>query len=485
MIDFIGRRRIYAVVSLLMLTPALIGLAIWQFEAGLDFAGGLESEVRFLRDVGLPEIEDALDGAELADGVTVNASEGDEGTFVLETSLLTPDVALARESANAVIDGVVAELGSVVLVDASVEPDSARYEFWMASAATQDEVRAALETVDLGGARIQETADSAFRIRVEQPPDGDLERLRQRINGALRAEVGPIVVLQSSSVSGVLSVEIARDAGVALAVAAVAILIYISIAFRRLPNPVLYGAAAIVALLHDITLVAGAFAIGGQIAGLEVNAMFITALLAIIGYSVNDTIVVFDRIPRESAARPARGFPARRERGDHAVVGALAEYVDHSGAGVDGAAADRRGDGAAVCDRAADRHGGGHVFVDCGGVAAVGAVAGRHAAAAAADGRGATGGSVDPAQDVRRGASVISSPRASFITLIRHSSPSSVIHRHRPHPSFLRRQESRRATAIPTPATCSTALRHPLARPSGVRRANEAGRSHGFLPPQE
>ena len=308
MIDFIGRRRIYAVISLLMLTPALIGLAIWQFEAGLDFAGGLESEVRFLRDVGLPEIEDALDGAELADGVTVNASEGDEGTFALETSLLTPDVALARESANAVIDAVVAELGSVVLVDASVEPDSARYEFWMAAAATHDEVRAALETVDLGGARIQETADSAFRIRVEQPPDGDLERLRQRINGALRAEVGPIVVLQSSSVSGVLSVEIARDAGVALAVAAVAILIYISIAFRRLPNPVLYGAAAIVALLHDITLVAGAFAIGGQIAGLEVNAMFITALLAIIGYSVNDTIVVFDRIRENLLLDPREDF---------------------------------------------------------------------------------------------------------------------------------------------------------------------------------
>ena len=308
MIDFIGRRRIYAVISLLMLTPALIGLAIWQFEAGLDFAGGLESEVRFLRDVGLPEIEDALDGAELADGVTVNASEGDEGTFALETSLLTPDVALARESANAVIDAVVAELGSVVLVDASVEPDSARYEFWMAAAATHDEVRAALETVDLGGARIQETADSAFRIRVEQPPDGDLELLRQRINGALRAEVGPIVVLQSSSVSGVLSVEIARDAGVALAVAAVAILIYISIAFRRLPNPVLYGAAAIVALLHDVTLVAGAFAIGGQIAGLEVNAMFITALLAIIGYSVNDTIVVFDRIRENLLLDPREDF---------------------------------------------------------------------------------------------------------------------------------------------------------------------------------
>ena len=169
-------------------------------------------------------------------------------------------------------------------------------------------MRDALETVNLGSARIQATAADAFRIRVEQPEDGDLEGLRTRINDSLRSEIGPIVVLQSSSVSGVLSTEIARDAGIALAVAAAAILVYISLAFRRLPNPVLYGSAAIVALLHDITLVAGAFAIGGQVAGLEVNAMFVTALLAIIGYSVNDTIVVFDRIRENLLLDPREDF---------------------------------------------------------------------------------------------------------------------------------------------------------------------------------
>ena len=199
-------------------------------------------------------------------------------------------------------------LPSSISLDLDVDETQVRSEFWFPGDVTQDQVRAALETVGLGGARIQATADSAFRLRVEQPADGDLERLRQRINDSLRTEIGRIEVLQSSSVSGTLSVEIARDAGVALAVAAAAILIYISLAFRRLPNPVLYGSAAIVALLHDITIVAGAFAIGGQVAGLEVNAMFVTALLAIIGYSVNDTIVVFDRIRENLLLDPREDF---------------------------------------------------------------------------------------------------------------------------------------------------------------------------------
>ena len=308
MIDFIGRRRIYAVFSLLMLIPALIGLAVWQFEPGLDFAGGLESEVRFLRDVEVGEVEEAIAGVPLPDGATTAVRAGDDGEFSVELSLNPPDAEAAQQTGGELLNAITAALGVTDLDDASIAADSARYEIWFAAPTTQDEVRAALETVDLGAARIQATGADSFRIRVEQPEDGDLEGLRTRINDSLRAEIGPIVVLQSSSVSGVLSAEIAQDAGIALAVAAAAILVYISLAFRRLPNPVLYGSAAIVALLHDITLVAGAFAIGGQVAGLEVNAMFVTALLAIIGYSVNDTIVVFDRIRENLLLDPREDF---------------------------------------------------------------------------------------------------------------------------------------------------------------------------------
>ena len=308
MIDFIGRRRIYAVFSLLMLIPALIGLAVWQFEPGLDFAGGLESEVRFLRDVDAAEVEAAIAGVPLPDGAATDVRAGDDGEFIVDLTLASPDAQISQETSNALLTAITETLGVVDLDDASVANDGARYEIWFAAPTTQDEVRAALETVELGAARIQATGADSFRIRVEQPEDGDLEGLRTRINDSLRSEIGPIVVLQSSSVSGVLSAEIAQDAGIALAVAAAAILVYISLAFRRLPNPVLYGSAAIVALLHDVTLVAGAFAIGGQVAGLEVNAMFVTALLAIIGYSVNDTIVVFDRIRENLLLDPREDF---------------------------------------------------------------------------------------------------------------------------------------------------------------------------------
>lgn len=309
MIDFVGRRRVYAVVSLLMIIPSLIGLALWQFEAGLDFAGGLETEVRILGDTDLDDVNEAVAGIEGApEGTQFSASEGEDGAFVVSANFDTGSLDDGFAIADLIGAQLGAELPSSVSLGLDVDESEVRTELWFPGQVSQDEVRAALETIGLGGARIQATADSAFRMRVEQPSDGDLERLRQRINDSLRGEIGPIVVLQSSSVSGTLSVEIARDAGVALAVAAVAIMIYISLAFRRLPNPVLYGSAAIVALLHDVTIVAGAFAIGGQLAGLEVNAMFVTALLAIIGYSVNDTIVVFDRIRENLLLDPREDF---------------------------------------------------------------------------------------------------------------------------------------------------------------------------------
>ncbi|MCY3559130.1 MAG: protein translocase subunit SecF [Chloroflexi bacterium] len=312
MIDFVGRRRAYAVFSLLMIVPSLIGLALWQFEAGLDFAGGLETEVRFLGETDVSDVEEAVagitDAEETPAGTELSVSEAEDGAIAVEGTLAEASLDDAFALADQVGQAVGASLPASVSLAVDVEETQIRTEFWFPGEVSQDDVRSALETIGLGGARIQATADSAFRMRVEQPADGDLERLRQRINEALRGEIGPIVVLQSSAVSGTLSVEIARDAGIALAVAAVAILIYISLAFRRLPNPVLYGSAAIVALLHDVTIVAGAFAIGGQVAGLEVNAMFVTALLAIIGYSVNDTIVVFDRIRENLLLDPREDF---------------------------------------------------------------------------------------------------------------------------------------------------------------------------------
>ncbi|MFN8567253.1 MAG: protein translocase subunit SecF [Kouleothrix sp.] len=78
--------------------------------------------------------------------------------------------------------------------------------------------------------------------------------------------------------------------------ASVAILIYLTLAFRKAPHPIRYGVCAIVAMLHDVLVVLGVAAILGYFTGLEVDALFLTALLTIISFSVHDTIVVFDRV---------------------------------------------------------------------------------------------------------------------------------------------------------------------------------------------
>ncbi len=112
-----------------------------------------------------------------------------------------------------------------------------------------------------------------------------------------------------ASVSGTVSEEIGRNAGIAVIAASVAILLYISWAFRAVPKPFLYGAAAIVALLHDVVLVVGAFSIFGKVFDIEINTMFLTGLLTVMGFSVHDTIVVFDRIRENLRRVEGASFP--------------------------------------------------------------------------------------------------------------------------------------------------------------------------------
>ncbi len=110
---------------------------------------------------------------------------------------------------------------------------------------------------------------------------------------------GPV---HQSSVSGTISAQLTKQAIIAVAVAALAVLLYISFAFRNAPHPFRFGTAALIAMLHDVLVVLGIFAILGKLLNVEVDATFVTAVLTIIGFSVHDTIVIFDRI-RENVAR--------------------------------------------------------------------------------------------------------------------------------------------------------------------------------------
>jgi preprotein translocase subunit SecF len=112
---------------------------------------------------------------------------------------------------------------------------------------------------------------------------------------------GTVTVLRFETVGPAVGQEVAQRAAGAVGLAALGILAYITYAFRRVPHAFRYGAAAIIAMLHDVLVVVGVEAILGHFLGWEVDALFLTALLTVIGFSVHDSIVVFDRI-RENQA---------------------------------------------------------------------------------------------------------------------------------------------------------------------------------------
>jgi preprotein translocase SecF subunit len=114
--------------------------------------------------------------------------------------------------------------------------------------------------------------------------------------------------LQFRSVGPTVGREVTRTAFIAVVLASVVILGFITWAFRNVDHPVRFGAAAIIAMLHDVLVTVGVFSIMGFISGWEVDALFLTAVLTVIGFSVQDTIVVFDRIRENSRRRRGEDF---------------------------------------------------------------------------------------------------------------------------------------------------------------------------------
>ena len=176
---------------------------------------------------------------------------------------------------------------------------------------TSSRVVDALSRAGQPDAIVQGSGSNTFFIRLgileldERDAAGNVVRRgdESRVRDAL-AEVGPVEIGSFDSISGIIGSENVRNATIAVIVASLVILIYVTWAFRRVPSPFRYGVAAVVALVHDVFIVLGVFSVLGETINLEVNAMFITGVLTTIGYSVNDTIVVFDRL-RENVARYA------------------------------------------------------------------------------------------------------------------------------------------------------------------------------------
>ncbi len=180
----------------------------------------------------------------------------------------------------------------------------------------QGQLRAAFAELGHNEAIVQR-ADEVFIIRTfplagEVRDDaGHLVHQSERflIEQALELRFGALEILSFDSVSPLVAGEIVQRSVFAVGIACIGNLLYLAFAFRHVRGALRYGTCAVLALLHDAVLLLGAFSLLGRFFQVELDALFITAMLAVIGFSVHDTIVVFDRIRENQLHHPTEPFP--------------------------------------------------------------------------------------------------------------------------------------------------------------------------------
>ena len=155
--------------------------------------------------------------------------------------------------------------------------------------------------IGLDSPSIQSMGDKTYFIRTEKLSDFDVENNDSTVSrNDLEKSIEEIdknaEIIEIESVGTKVAEGTVRNSIVAVSVASFFVMMYVLYAFRSLEKSYRFAFSAVLTLIHDVVLVTGMYALLGHIFGLQVNSVFIVALLTVIGYSVNDTIVIFDRI---------------------------------------------------------------------------------------------------------------------------------------------------------------------------------------------
>ncbi|MDQ3929481.1 MAG: protein translocase subunit SecF [Chloroflexota bacterium] len=333
MIDLVSRRFLYLGFSLLIIVPGLIAVFLGGLKAGIDFTGGTRWEVRPVaqyatateRFAALLD-EQGFDGALVKGGTlsllsatqpTTDTTQGTVDTIIMDLPGQLTGADKARLENALVGQGLVA--GSLVTETVSTITNTNTLTSTVlptgtvtgTQTVTGTEVVVSAATGTVTGTVVTGTGttgggqgQTVTRYRIDQASEIDFR------------SVGPTV-----------GQELVGRAFWAIMLASAAILLYLTLVFRKVPNAFRYGICAIIALLHDVLVVLGIFAIFGLLFDVEVDALFITALLTVIGFSVHDTIVVFDRT-RENIMK--RRFERFEDVVNYSLVQTLARSINTS-----------------------------------------------------------------------------------------------------------------------------------------------------------
>lgn len=214
MIDLIGKRLWFFLISAIVIIPGIISLIVFGLRPGVDFSSGTAMTLSFDEEVSLSQLRQELTG-------------------------------LGYDSA------------------------------------------------------VVQPAGGEFFIRLQELSPEENEKLEEDLEAGLGTE---LTISSLYSVSPIVAEGTVRNTIIAVVLASAGILLYISWAFRKMPKPIRWGTCAVIALVHDLLVVIAVFSILGLVAGVEIDALFVTGVLAVVGVSVNNIVVVFDRI-RENLKR--------------------------------------------------------------------------------------------------------------------------------------------------------------------------------------
>ncbi|MBU1032160.1 protein translocase subunit SecF [Patescibacteria group bacterium] len=172
---------------------------------------------------------------------------------------------------------------------------------------TVSDLKSQIESREIEVGQITPSGNNTFIVRTKPLEQNKINTLKVSLN----EKFGTVLERRAEFVGPVIGKELSRKAIIAIILASIFIVLYIAFSFRKIPKPASswrFGITAVIALVHDILVVIGVFAILGKFLGVEVDILFVTALLTIIGFSVHDTIVVFDRIRENLTKHMGRKF---------------------------------------------------------------------------------------------------------------------------------------------------------------------------------
>ena len=348
MFNLVGKRYLFLLISLVVIIPGTISLLVKHLNVGIDFAGGATIELRPSKDTSATAMENLLKPLNLSDlQITTGDDKSLPGNQVAWVRLNT----LANQSVETTIQNKLqSKFGTGLVVQFSDFTVNNKFtvvtlsKFPTGTNPTVSEIKGLLTNLSTSPTATptpvgkatptpaatpkatatpttsKPTANTPVQVASVQigtttktlsvltSSEVNIDKLVTIQANLLQRGNLYTYVINNATVSSSVAADTSLKAFLAVLASSVCILLYVWFAFRKVAKPWRYGACAIIALLHDVLVVLGVFSILGWLLGIQIDTLFITALLTVVGFSVHDTIVVFDRIRENMQRRTSETF---------------------------------------------------------------------------------------------------------------------------------------------------------------------------------